>query len=113
MESNIPVDCQLTDANLDRREYKAKIKQLIKHDSVTGLYYCLLCNQTSKQSTIISNHLEARHLQMMQYQCEYCGKEFSTRVHRNVHIHRIHKEEHKIAKVFGNSVASSSVGEVL
>lgn len=112
MESNIPVDCQLTDANLDRREYKAKIKQLIKHDSVTGLYYCLLCNQTSKQSTIISNHLEARHLQMMQYQCEYCGKEFSTRVHRNVHIHRIHKEEHKIAKVFGNSVASSSVGEV-
>ena len=112
MESNIPFDCNVSDANLDRREYKAKIKQLIKHDSITGLYYCLLCNQTSKQSTIISNHLEARHLQMMQYQCEYCGKEFSTRVHRNVHIHRIHKEEHKIAKVFGNSVASNSVGEV-
>ena len=49
---------------------------------------------------------------MMQYQCEYCGKEFSTRVHRNVHIHRIHKEEHKIAKVFGSSAGNNGVGEV-
>ena len=99
-------------SNLNRREYKAKIRKLIKHDPSTGLYHCLLCNQTSKQSTIISNHLEARHLQMMQYQCEYCGKEFSTRVHRNVHIHRVHKEEHKIAKVFKDPSNSAS-GEVL
>ena len=94
--------------NFDTREYKAKIKDLIRYNSATGLYSCLLCNQTSKQSSIISNHLEAKHLQMMQYQCDYCGKEFSTRVHRNVHVHRIHKEEHKIAKVFASSSSNAT-----
>jgi 5-methylcytosine-specific restriction endonuclease McrA len=57
--------------------------------------------QTGSSFEILSNHVEARHIQRREYPCQYCGKAFKTKNHKAVHIHRVHREEHKLAKVYG------------
>ena len=86
---------------VDRPDYRARIRQLIKFDAATNQPYCAICNQTGSSFETISNHVEARHIQRREYPCQYCGKAFKTKNHKAVHIHRVHREEHKLAKVFG------------
>ncbi len=86
---------------VDRSDYRHKIRQLIKFDRITNQPYCAICNQTGSSYETLSNHVEARHIQRREYACQYCGKTFKTKNHKAVHIHRVHREEHKLAKVFG------------
>jgi hypothetical protein len=84
-----------------RSEYRSRIRKLIKIDEATNQPYCTLCHQTGSSFETISNHLEAIHLQRREYVCQYCQKAFNTNNHKAVHIHRAHREEHKLAKVYG------------
>ena len=86
---------------MDSSDYRSRIRQLIKFDRVTNQPYCAICNQTGSSFETISNHVEASHIQRREYPCQYCGKAFKTKNHKAVHIHRVHREEHKLAKVFG------------
>jgi hypothetical protein len=92
---------------IDRPDYNRKMRTFVKIDLETNRPYCSICKQTGANFETIVNHVEARHIQRREYRCLYCDKDFKTKNHRAVHIHRAHREEHKLARVFGPGLDSN------
>ena len=92
---------------INRPDYHTKMRQFVKINLETNRPYCAICKQSGANFETIINHVEARHIQRREYRCLYCDKDFKTKNHKAVHIHRVHREEHKLARVFGPGLDSN------
>ena len=71
---------------------------------VGNQWKCLICDALYLKRNGAESHIEATHLQDdFLYSCEYCQNTFKTRNAYRVHISKRHKEEHRMAKVWGSS----------
>lgn len=87
----------IADFYADRQEYICR--GLKKSGSQ---WECLLCHTFYKSRQKAFNHIEAKHLQdEAAYFCPYCPSTFKTQNSYYVHLSTSHKEEHKLAKIFG------------
>jgi hypothetical protein len=67
-----------------------------------------MCDQPYKDKLYAFNHIEANHLKVYFYECDYCHKKFTSSNSKRQHIHRMHQVEHKQAKrVIGNALFNS------
>ena len=63
---------------------------------------CLICNAMYRSRQNAATHIEGKHLaDENAYSCQYCSSTFRTQNAYYVHISTIHKEEHKMAKIWG------------
>ena len=56
-----------------------------------GLWICLSCDYTSRNSAHVKHHIESKHLSV-EYTCDYCSSTCPTKYALNMHIHRKHKQ---------------------
>jgi RNase P subunit RPR2 len=75
--------------------YEENVRNLMKVDPVAGGLYCKMCNKPYATPSSLSNHIELKHLKIVDYNCQYCGKVFKSKSHRAVHIHREHRADHR------------------
>jgi hypothetical protein len=75
--------------------YGENVRNMMKVDTILGGLYCQVCNNRYATPWSLSNHIESKHLKIIDYNCQYCGKGFKSKSHRAVHIHREHRAEHR------------------
>ena len=55
-----------------------------------GQWICNICGKAGKTNQILSNHIEAKHIEGVSHPCNQCGKLFRSRNSLAVHIFKIH-----------------------
>lgn len=57
-----------------------------------GLWQCTQCNYSSKKSSHVQNHVEAKHVQTEGHYCPICSKFCATRNGLMIHKSRFHQQ---------------------
>lgn len=55
------------------------------------LYQCLDCNFTGRKKSMVSNHVESKHVRHGGVSCDVCGQLCATRQAYRMHKSRVHK----------------------
>merc|ERR1712226_380894 len=77
----------------NKGEARTVLVQYIKK-SEDNKHECVICGQSNSLRSNILNHVESVHFpNSFLYECIYCGKQFSSKNARNVHVSRNHKEK--------------------
>ena len=87
-------------------DFHAQREEIISRGlaKVGNQWKCLICDALYVQRVRCETHIEATHLQDEAiYTCQYCSNTFKTRNAYRVHISKRHKEEHRMAKVWGSN----------
>ena len=63
------------------------------------LWQCNLCQKVHHLKHVISDHVEALHLQDIEFECPYCQKKKKSRSNLRAHISTNHREEHQMFKL--------------
>eukprot|EP00090_Calanus_glacialis_P042215 TRINITY_DN74940_c0_g1_i1.p1 TRINITY_DN74940_c0_g1~~TRINITY_DN74940_c0_g1_i1.p1 ORF type:complete len:159 (-),score=18.49 TRINITY_DN74940_c0_g1_i1:80-556(-) len=75
--------------------FSAVIKSKMKKDSdgFGGfLWRCLDCGHTSKRTTDLTKHIEAKHIESAGYDCGICGKHCPSKNSLTAHMSRQHRK---------------------
>ena len=72
--------------------FQAEIMQYLSKVSATE-YTCLECDYKGAQKHHVLNHIEAKHMKVATYHCDYCGKQCPTRNALYAHKSRAHKPQ--------------------
>ena len=81
----------------DKEEFKKYAPEVRKHMGRMGVYgtpFCNACKKAFSSTWTLASHIDLKHRQSVVYACPYCDKEYQSKSHRAVHIHRNHREEH-------------------
>ena len=81
----------ISSVDLDDLEQRVKsMMEKIKVANGRGAYICKLCGKEGR-GDVIKDHIEANHLEGMEFPCDLCGKTSRTRNALNVHKHTLCK----------------------
>jgi len=89
-----------TNPTLDMLEFSI-LQYMDKLPSQDGrtLWQCNLCQKIHHLKHVISDHVEALHLQDIEFECPYCQKKKKSRSNLRAHISTYHREEHQMYKL--------------
>ncbi len=89
-------------ASLDTEGKKAVLNSLVLtvDDQHTGQFLCRLCRLVSKYKSNITDHIEAVHVGIELYQCDFCHLGFKSKKLMATHVSRKHKEEKQQPKSY-------------
>lgn len=77
-------------------EYEAMLKSMIDRVEVDGVpaIQCRVCqrNYRPAQTTNLKNHLEAKHIDHVQFSCSLCSGMFSSRASFRTHARTFHRD---------------------
>lgn len=78
-----------------RRKCEAWIVPDEEHE---GQVFCRECNAKYRKVQNILHHIEAKHIRVKAYACQYCAMTFYSKHIKIDHISRKHRAENKMAK---------------
>ena len=76
-----------------------KIKQLVKLNTDSGKPFCALCKKEFANKFKTFEHIKTIHIGRKDVCCLYCSEAFTTVTLRNLHIYKLHNEQHQLAKL--------------
>jgi len=80
-------------AGADGNKALIKSKMLKESDGFGGfLWRCLDCGHTSKRTTDLTKHIEAKHIESGGYDCSLCGKHCPSKNSLTAHMSRQHRK---------------------
>ena len=62
-------------------------------DESNGKLICTLCQMSFANTYTLVRHIEAAHIQLRTYECEFCEKSFKTQSQKSDHTKKIHLKE--------------------
>jgi len=62
-------------------------------DETNGKLICTLCQMSFANTYTLVRHIEAAHIQLRTYECEFCEKSFKTQSQKSDHTKKIHLKE--------------------
>ena len=82
----------------------AKIAHLIRVDPGGGSHpkgtrICNVCNATFAQIKSIEDHIEAVHVKIPVYECNFCSETFTYRGAKHNHVSKYHREQNKMKNI--------------
>jgi len=87
------------DGNKGEQEYESMLKSMIDRVAVEGVaaIQCRVCLRTYKpaQTTNLKNHLEAKHIDHVQFSCSLCNGVFSSRASFRTHARNFHRDQER------------------
>ena len=84
---------------LDPMEQKLRLEKMVQLNLTTRQWLCRICGIAITRKTVAIDHVEAQHLQILSYPCQYCTQYFTSKSNRRKHIHYVHREQNKLAKI--------------
>ena len=85
---------------MDRKERIRKLREMSVMDENSGKPMCMLCQATFANTYTVVRHIEATHVQVRSYQCDFCDRSFKTVSQRTDHCSKIHREQYQMKKNF-------------
>ena len=78
---------------LGGQKYEEMLKSMIERISGTNIQ-CGICKRVyrKEQTTNLKNHIEAKHIDNIQFACCVCGGTFSSRASFRTHCRNFHRE---------------------
>lgn len=78
-------------------EYKASLMSRLVTSEGRTVWQCSLCGKQHSNKSNIVQHVDL-HIEGLQYNCQYCHKQFKSQGSLNVHITMKHRDQHKKQK---------------
>ncbi len=78
-------------ARMSPEERKAKLRAMTAKDPQTAKYYCQLCYRSFNRADHVHNHIEALHIKVKAYACQFCEAKFTVKVLLAQHVAKYHK----------------------
>ena len=75
---------------MDKKERIKRLKELVDVDN-TGEPSCSICKSNFSSTYSVVRHIEATHVRMRGYQCDFCEKRFTTQSQKSHHEGKTHK----------------------
>ena len=85
--------------NLDPTEQKLRLEKMVLFNHATKSWQCRICDLPLTRKAVAIDHVEAQHLQILTYPCDYCHQSFTSKSNRRKHVHTVHREQNKLAKI--------------
>lgn len=100
--------CSLSFENIKCHKYHQKQCSIAKHPSFQH-FICDLCGVTYNRKPSLRIHIIQKHLNVLPYVCQTCGKRTSTLAHLRSH-EKVHKTERKIFQCFCGAKLRTELG---
>ena len=78
---------------MDKKERIKRLKELVVVDR-GGAHSCHLCKSIFANTYSVVRHIEATHVRIRAYACDFCEKSFNTQSQKSHHARKIHKDQY-------------------
>jgi len=97
---NFPTDSKELLTDLPPISNKKERTRIIREkfavaDESSGKLICTLCQMSFANTYTLVRHVEAAHIQLRTYGCQYCGKTFKTQSQKADHTKKMHLSQHQ------------------